>query len=323
MLRHVVAVLLVAVALAMPDPASIGVLIVSDEAHIEPYHLNFMTVQCMCTMRGYTLFPMKPVEDKHMKDLHNFWYAKIMTVYDTLLAHPEIEWLVVLDGDVVVMNPEDHRIEDYLGNHVQDLILTHRFHNNEIMAGHYIIRNTAWSHQFVLEWATSLIRSKSIYHGPTDQGALIWMLLHRFISDEQRDPECVRLGSHPGLYNSFHAYPPFVTCVYRNLGRTGCTGPLWHHVLIFPHGKGFGIDYWHFNGMWSDETFMFHAFKPHDARPEFAQCPPCPVRSNCSNYVSVERYHQLMEQAAKDVSCDRRHWGYDPKSCVNNMYTGM
>jgi hypothetical protein len=238
---------------------------------------------------------------------------KICLTYYALLDHPEIEWLVALDGDVAVINPIDHKIEHYLGNHVQDLVLTMRFHNNEFASGHYIVRNSAWGRAFMKEWY-ELLMPGSVYNGMNlDNGALHWMLLHRLTTDKERSSECVWLGSHHGAYESH--YPQFVACVHRNLAATGCRSALWHHVLVLPHTKGFAVDQWLTERKWADRTFMHHDVK--EQRPEFARCPPYPTRAEgTGNYTSNQALEQLMEAAAVDALPLRLRHGYNPESCV-------
>ena len=208
-----------------------------------------------------------------------------------------------LDGDVAVINPIDHKIEDYLGNRVQDLVLSMRFHNNEFASGHYIVRNSAWGRAFMREWY-ELLMPGSVYNGMNkDNDALHWMLLHRLTTDEERSNECVWLGSHHGAYE-IH-YPK------------GCRSALWHHVLVLPHTKGFAVDQWLTERRWADRTFMHHGLKkPNDT---YARCPPFPQRHDSPLYVSNAVLAQLYINASRASQSRRHQHGYDETACFFHM----
>ena len=304
------------------DAARRGILTVSDPAHARQYALNLQSILCLSALHGYTVISStidhELISVCALKQGSSFFALKMCTVYAILVVHPEIEWLVVLDGDVAVINPIDHKIEDYLGNRVQDLVLSMRFHNNEFASGHYIVRNSAWGRAFMREWY-ELLMPGSVYNGMNmDNGALHWMLLHRLTTDEERDQRCVSLAkSHNVLQGNARpeSYPSFVACVHRNLAATGCRSALWHHVLVLPHTKGFAVDQWLTERRWADRTFMLHDVK--EQRPEFVRCPPYPTRSEgTSNYTSDRALEQLMEAAAVDALPLRLRHGYSPDSCV-------
>ena len=52
--------------------------------------------------------------------------------------HPEIDYILFLDGDMGVINP-NHIIEEYIDPSL-DLIFYDRYYNYEIMAGAYIAK---------------------------------------------------------------------------------------------------------------------------------------------------------------------------------------
>jgi hypothetical protein len=223
----------------------------------------------------------------------------------------------VLDGDVAVINPADHTIEEYLGNHVQDLVLSMRFHNNEFASGHFIVRNSEWGRGFMREWY-ELLQPGSVYNGMNyDNGALHWMLLHRLTSEKERDPRCVSLATSEDSNQPKRqpeSYPAFVACVHRNLAATGCRSSLWHRVLVLPHLRGFVIDRFLSDGKWSDSTFMLHDIK--EQRVEFAQCPPFASRDESSNHTSSEELGRLYAAAADTFLPLRLRHGYNPSSCI-------
>jgi hypothetical protein len=231
-----------------------------------------------------------------------------------MLAHPEIEWFLVLDGDVAVINPVDHKVEDYIGSGEQDLVFGMRYHNNEIAAAYFMVRNSRYGRDFIEEWYK--LADRRSYGGMNhDNGALHWMLLHRLVPPARQDPQCLRLGASTDYLNS---YAPFVACVHRHLATTGCDTPLWRHVLIIPYMRSFAYDLWHTNDMWTKATFMQHDLKK--PRPEFAQCPPYPDRSiGNPHFTSYENHHELLVKAAKEWQERRSQHGYDPNSCIFSM----
>jgi hypothetical protein len=269
-------------------------------------------------LKNYTLFPVQiPDKIPECRKTGKFYHGKLCIVHRILTLHQHIDWLLVLDGDLAIVNPEDHLIEDFLGNRVQDLVFCFRFFNNEVAAGHYIVRNTLWSQDFFLDWAQLLLPGSPYGGYNADNGALHWMLLHRFTTPEELDPRCVELGRQ-SIWPSGQSYPAFVSCVHRNLAATGCRSHLWHHVLILPMFKGFAYDRRLTNGAWSRSTFIQHGWKA--PVPTEASCPPYPSdRSQSPSFTSDEQVHAMLEKQAAVHHEHRVKHGYDPSSCVYDM----
>lgn len=228
------------------DPASIAILVIADEASLaHRLKANVDSMQCLCKLHGYTLHPIAvsfrsdPTPHSECSHLSVFHFRKQCEVYHFLLDHPDVDWAVVLDADVVVVNPVDHKIEDFLGNHVQDLIFCMRFHNNEVTSGLYIVRNTEYGRLFVKEWYILDDDRATKYGGyNADNGALHWLLLSRLASDSDSKRKCFELGHSATWEDDGKVYPSFIACVHQHFAASKCRGSQWHHVLILPHRYG-------------------------------------------------------------------------------------
>ena len=129
---------------------------------------------------------------------------------------------LVLDGDHAVINPI-HRLEDfYSRGWNKDVVHGLRFHNNEIMAGYFFMRNTAWSRQYLREWMLLYPHGNHDFGGANgDNGALHWLLLHRLADSSVSGwDECRKMGED----TTSRKYKAFVACCHAVLAKTRCSG---------------------------------------------------------------------------------------------------
>jgi hypothetical protein len=127
-----------------------------------------------------------------------------------LLENIHIQWLLVLDIDVLVMNLSK-KIESYLPdadtNSSIHMIFYERF-NGEIMAGNYLIHNHPWSHRFLSRWIEYERHIKHFKFHNSDNGALHIHLLSNMVGDasEVTYNRCYRIYekvTEPTLYHTY------------------------------------------------------------------------------------------------------------------------
>lgn len=96
-------------------------------------------------------------------------FRRHCVLYHYLQFNPRVKWVLVLDADMGVINP-NHLIEEYLDNEA-DIIFANRLFTYEIMAGSFLVQNTEFSQTFIKEWSEFEGKMPSGYNG-RDNGAL-------------------------------------------------------------------------------------------------------------------------------------------------------
>jgi len=236
------------------NAGAIKILIFGDTKAHEKYRWNTASLECYAGLQDYEVQWLFPT-NKCKKKLDRIFFLKLCSVHEHMLTSTATEWFLVLDADNFVVNP-NHRIESYI-DYSKDVIHYLRFHNNEVAAGNYIVRNTAWGRNYIKEWFGYHDQSK--FSGMNeDNGALHFHLLHRLAPKTTNGwKECIHIGKH-GNYSN---YPEFVTCFHHVVKQTGCVGMDWPHIRIRSIGTGWTIDDWAQNYRWSNSSFMHHAVK--------------------------------------------------------------
>lgn len=107
-------------------------------------------------------------------------FRRHCVLYNYLLENPQVNWALVIDGDMGVINP-NHQIEEYLQEDT-DLIFYNRLFLYEIMAGSFIVRNTKFTQKFIKHWFEYEVRHPQSWHG-TDNGAIQMVFLDLMCKD--------------------------------------------------------------------------------------------------------------------------------------------
>ncbi|EKX35224.1 hypothetical protein GUITHDRAFT_146635 [Guillardia theta CCMP2712] len=280
------------------------------------YARNIESLSCYSKLNSFNFVLFRPDSFPQCKEAVGFFFRKVCHVFYYLLNIPADHHVAVLDADTAIVN-FDKKIQAWLvGN--KDIWFYHRFHNNEVMAGNYIVRNTAWSRRFLLDWYMLHPGNKHEYSGMNaDNGALHWLLLHRLVRPV---PErCRREGKGSD-------YPKFVACFHAAANNSGCRGGDWERVGFFRHGEGWAYDGWVIRYRWSNTTFMHHAMKNPviGGQYEGRLLPPrsCEVTSKlpADRYmVSEGEMSSLLRSAALTALPGRKNHGYNPNSCIVNV----
>lgn len=186
----------------------------------------------------------------------DWFFVKHRMVWNFMME-TSAEWIVVLDGDTAVINPQGHDLyTDYIKNTNADVIHYMREHNNEVMAGNYIVRNTDYGRAYVKDWSELRPEDKGVHHAypgwNADNGALHYLLLWKLGGLSMRD-KCNTAQNYEAYVRCFHMR----ICHLFRARNSNATG----NIHVYPHGHGWAYDGWLTYYKWSNATFMMHAMK--------------------------------------------------------------
>uniref|UniRef100_A0A7I4Y8X0 Glyco_transf_64 domain-containing protein n=1 Tax=Haemonchus contortus TaxID=6289 RepID=A0A7I4Y8X0_HAECO len=238
------------------------------------YDVAQRSLKCYLKTVNYTLLMVDinndPVVNESCSLHKSVFYTKHCAVNQYLY---ETDWMLVLDADTGVVNP-DHCIEEYIDDRV-DVILIERFFNWEFSAGNYLIKNSPFGHHFLRAWTDfEFKQNDETWHG-FDQGGLMLVLLQLLVPNVEPIYDiCERLWKTATGYATFMS---MVTCVREALGSRR----LWPgKVRIYNKAHGFVRDGWSTGQNWAPKDFMFHGWKavkgqkehPFSKIPDPAEC---------------------------------------------------
>jgi hypothetical protein len=238
--------------------STIAILVVNgDLAHATKYQANVHSLKCYSQIHGYA-FGLHNISQACTIVTHRFFFARHCVVGEQMVAHPEVEWFLVLDADNAVVSPH-LRLEKFIDNS-KDIIHFLRFHNNEVSASSYMVRNTAYGRDYVAAWVGLNDDAKAThsYSGMNhDNGALHWLLLHKLAcSTTSGWSTCIQKGQ------AGKDYWAFVRCFHNTLANSKCQGMDWSRIGIIGHGKAWAYDGWVTRYAWNrNATLIHHAMK--------------------------------------------------------------
>ncbi|KAK5981568.1 hypothetical protein GCK32_001691 [Trichostrongylus colubriformis] len=219
------------------------------------YDVAQRSLECYLKTVNYTLLAIDLDNDSRVNEscsLHkSIFYKKHCAVIQYL---PETDWMLVLDADTGIVNP-DHCIEEYIDDRVSVLLID-RFFNWEFAAGNYLVKNSPFAHHFLQSWVDyESKQDDTTWHG-NDQGGLMLNVLGLLLPHAKHEYDvCEHYWKKATNYET---YMKLVTCVRLALGSKR----LWSgKIRIFNKAHGFVRDGWSTGQMWSPEDFMFHGWK--------------------------------------------------------------
>lgn len=245
-----------------PSLLPIGLFIVADDAVSDTFNQHLGSLSCYAHRHRYQFILIHPNQyPSCTKTSHSIYFQKHCLVLMYLLDHTQIQWLVVLDIDVLVLNITK-KFESFLPDMPNEspihLILHEKF-NGEIAAGNYIIQNHQWSHQFLFGWLQFERQTSRIRFHNHDNGPLHLYLLGRMVGNVSQSAyiRCLEMYDKANELALYHAYVGCCKCALD--GR-------WEfdHVRILRRGHAFvrdNLGYDMQKRIWSPTDFLIHGHR--------------------------------------------------------------
>jgi len=262
--------------------------IVNDKSNRDRYKKNTITLERYAEKNGYLILNKSPEDEPRCNHVKHFFFKKHCTVYYHIIDNgvTNDRWYFVLDGDNAVRNPNTNiKLETFIKND-KDLLYYYRFHNNEIAAGNYAIKNTKWA----MSYLKAYYGLHDTYSGFNyDNGALHYNLL----------PAQYKDSCNNYFGNSLRLYDKFIGCVHKRLQMAGF--PLREHIFVYKRGQGWSYDGWVVDYKWSNDTLLHHAMKR----------PPMKGRTYDNKYTSEKKLKELLKQKLVEVEKKRPLTGWE------------
>lgn len=164
-------------------------------------------------------------------------------------------WLLFLDGDMGVINP-NHLIEEYIpkDQNVQ-IVFYNRIMNHEVMAGSYLVRNSHWSRQFLMYWATFESQLPKSFHG-SDNGAIHSVILRQGPLELKNKIDSCE-NNFWKVAKDYESLSTYEVCAHQLIKANRIP-----EIMILEKGRfSWARDGWLTNSVWSETDFIFHGWQ--------------------------------------------------------------
>ena len=222
-----------------------AIIIVADQRAQMRYEENLMNIRCYANRYRYAL----KITDTDSECKGGFFFRKHCTVR-RILEGETWTWALILDADTAVVNFR-RELPEFVS---KDLSVVHgrRFHNNEVQAGAYFVRNDPFGRDYLKGWV-------EVEYGGfnADNGALHFYLLKLFSKDTPERVECLQKGQKS---RSLSTYDEFLFCFNKLI-----SGKDLSRVRILSNSEEkpnwIMIDTDRPQGRWTNSSFIHHAMK--------------------------------------------------------------
>ncbi|CAJ1368336.1 unnamed protein product [Effrenium voratum] len=242
---------------------TVGVIVVGDPAFQRRYEVQIKSIRCYADRHGYEMTVLAASEFPECKRFLDFFFRKHCTVSKFLETKPSEYTAAVFDGDVVVAAP--NRGLDKWINHGADIQLYNRCLFHEIMAGNYMVRNTAFARDFLMRWALYYDRKPQGFSS-SDNGA-IQLVVMETIKVEGFDTCYDMYRKLTESVTNLKPYWDYVHCTKEAIGPARAWKMEGGSLTMWPRLEFFAADGVFLNRWASDEVgpIMHHGVKdPND-----------------------------------------------------------
>lgn len=197
----------------------------------------------------------------------------------------DLDWILFLDADMGVVNP-NHLIEDYIQPSVlADLIFYQRIFNFEIMAGSYLarfentwtvdccqtfaflceFRRSEFTLRFLESWANAYYELPASFHG-SDNGAIHYVFMKNFGDTQSAKdmwPICKHIWQTSKNWDDLERYTSCSRAVLgeKNIFRVHGDTETKSVYLITNPIYAWARDGWLTKNKWSSRDFIFHGWQ--------------------------------------------------------------
>ncbi|KAI1731339.1 hypothetical protein Ddc_00146 [Ditylenchus destructor] len=189
----------------------------------------------------------------------DFMFRRHCVLAQLLRQTSELEYVVFLDADVGVINP-NHLLEEYISESGADLIFYERIFNYEVMAGSYIVRRSNYSINFLEAWADYSEKLPDSFHG-SDNGAIHAVLLDVVCANCSQARKDLCLNKLWPASKNYDDLSVFTSCARAILGHRSRLGDHNEILILTNPTKYWARDGWLTGNQWAPQEFMFHGWQ--------------------------------------------------------------
>ena len=209
------------------------------------YEPNFSTMQCYTAQYDdyvFVIIDLDKISDSVLQqDCSNTspMFLRHCVFANYLAKYPQYKAALFIEADCAVFNYKI-RFENFLKAD-SDMTMSIRFHNGEITAGIYVVRNVDFVQNFLKKWSTT-----NFVHN-ADNGAL-----HRLILD---------LTGYTSSCQSNKSYEAFMKCFHQTIAKSKCKHGIFSKIVFQHPMDAMQYDGWLLKYRYSNQTFIQHAMK--------------------------------------------------------------